>query len=74
MTTIATITHYVNGVHIVLTHQRANQSYLAESFVNGMIKNIQMTVVLKDVGEIVKRPNSDSAEALNPIEKRLGEE
>jgi len=76
MTTIATITHDVNGIRMNINgvvHHWSNQSYLAESHAQEMIRSERLQAKLKDINEILLITNLDADEACKRIEKRLGE-
>lgn len=77
MTNIATITHDVNGIRINIdgvVHHWANQSWLAESHAQALIRGQKLDAKMKDINNILLITNLDADEACKRIEKRLGEE
>jgi hypothetical protein len=75
--TIATITHDVNGIRMNIdgvVHSWANQSWLAESHAQSIVRCQRLEAKLKGIGDILNITNIDADEACKRIDKRLGEE
>lgn len=56
MTTVATITHDVNGIRMNINgvvHHWSNQSYLAESHAQALIQSERLQAKLKDIQDIL---------------------
>jgi hypothetical protein len=73
----ATITHDVNGIRMNIdgvVHHWANQSWLAESHAQSLVRCERLEAKLKDIREVLSITNLDADEACKRIEKRLGEE
>lgn len=71
---IATITHDVNGIRMNIggtVHHWANQSWLAESHAQIMMRCEALESKIKDINDILLITNLDADEACKRIEKRL---
>lgn len=58
MTTIATITHDVNGIRMNIggvIHHWANQSWLAEAHAQALIRSQKLEAKLKDIQSVLDR-------------------